>query len=67
MKLKRREMLVGGAVALSAAQQPASAQGTAAATPELVELARAAMRTNREAIRKVTLPIAVEPAFQFKA
>jgi hypothetical protein len=37
------------------------------APADLVELARRGMKSNREAIEKVKLPMATEPAFIFKA
>ncbi len=57
MKLKRREMLLS-AVAVAA---PLAAQST-----DPLEQARAAMKTNRSALDKIKLPMAVEPAFMFK-
>ncbi|MBM3760067.1 MAG: hypothetical protein FJW36_07450 [Acidobacteria bacterium] len=61
MKLKRRELLVA-TVGVAAAQPPKPQQGG-----DLVELARQSMKSNREAIAKVKVDIAVEPAFVFKA
>jgi hypothetical protein len=61
MKLKRREMLVATVGVAAAQQQPQQQTG------DLVELARQAMKSNREAIAKVKVDIAVEPAFVFKA
>lgn len=61
--MKRRDMLVA---AVAAGALRAEAQETASPT-ELLELSRRIMKTNREAIDKVKLPMAVEPAFAFKA
>lgn len=63
MKLKRREILLAAA----AASAPGTAAQTPAAGSELLELARRAQKTNREALEKVKLPMAAEPAFTFKA
>lgn len=63
MKLKRRDMLVA---AVAAGAMKVEAQ-EAAAPVELLDLARRSMQSNREAINKVKLPVAVEPAFVFKA
>ena len=62
--MKRREMLVA-AVAVSALK--GAAQQPAEAPTDLMELARRTMKTNREAIAQVKLPMAVEPAFAFQA
>jgi len=64
MKLKRREMLVA---ALAAGGMKAGAQELETSPGELTELARRTMKSNRDAIDKVKLPMAVEPAFAFKA
>ncbi|WP_155121305.1 hypothetical protein [Bryobacter aggregatus] len=56
--MKRRDWLLS----TTALAVPLQAQ-----TPELLEQARASMRANREALEKVKLPMAVEPAFVFKA
>jgi hypothetical protein len=63
VKLKRREMLVA-AVAAGALQGEAQ---EAVAPAELLDLAKRSMQSNRDAINKVKLPMAVEPAFVFKA
>lgn len=63
MKLKRRDMLVA---AVAAGALKVEAQETAAPV-ELLDLAKRSMQSNREAINKVKLPMAVEPAFVFKA
>ena len=57
MKLKRRDMLFSGAIV---------AMPLAAQTIDPLEQARAAMKTNRSALDKIKLPMAVEPAFVFK-
>lgn len=64
MKLKRREMLVA---AVAAGVLKVEAQELASTPAELMELARRTMKSNRDAINKVKLPMAVEPAFAFKA
>jgi len=57
--MKRREMLIA---AIAVAPLKVEAQ-----EEDLVALARKSMKTNREAIDKVKLPMATEPAFSFKA
>ncbi len=57
--MKRREMLIA---AIAVAPLKVEAQ-----EEDLVALARTSMKTNREAIDKVKLPMATEPAFIFKA
>jgi len=57
--MKRREMLIA---AIAVAPLKVEAQ-----EEDLVALARQSMKTNREAIDKVKLPMATEPAFIFKA
>ena len=57
--MKRREMLIA---AIAVAPLKVEAQ-----EEDLVALARTSMKTNREAIDKVKLPMATEPAFSFKA
>jgi hypothetical protein len=59
MQLTRRKL----AVALLA---PAATAQTPAPVDE-VQAARDRIKTNREALAKVDLPMATEPAFQFKA
>jgi hypothetical protein len=63
VKLKRRDMLVA-AVAVGASKGEAQ---EAVAPAELLDLAKRSMQSNRDAINKVKLPMAVEPAFLFKA
>jgi hypothetical protein len=61
----RRDLLVSPALAV-AAHVPAQAQAQEA--PEaLLEQARESVRRNREALRAHKVPMAAEPAFQFKA
>ena len=57
--MKRREMLIA---AIAVAPLMVEAQ-----EEDLVALARKSMKTNRESIDKVKLPMATEPAFSFKA
>lgn len=57
--MKRREMLIA-AIAVVPLKIEAQEE-------DLVALARQSMKTNREAIDKVKLPMATEPAFIFKA
>jgi hypothetical protein len=65
VKVNRRQMLVSAVAATTieaeAQQQPAAGQ------EDLAALARRGMKANRDAIDKVKLPIATEPAFVFKA
>lgn len=62
-KLSRREIVLGAAGA--ALPMPANAQEPAAT--DLTRAAREANQRNSEALSKMDLPIATEPAFQFKA
>lgn len=57
--MKRREMLIA-AIAVAPLRVEAQEE-------DLVALARTSMKANREAIEKVKLPMATEPAFSFKA
>jgi hypothetical protein len=57
--MKRREMLIA---AIAVAPLKVEAQ-----EEDAVALARKSMKANREAIEKVKLPMATEPAFSFKA
>jgi len=61
VKLKRRDMLMAAVASTSLTAQQAPAQ------EDLLALARRSMEANREAIRKVEIPMAAEPAFSFKA
>jgi hypothetical protein len=62
-KFSRREIVLGAAG--SALQVSANAQ--APAVTDLARTAREANQRNSEALSKMDLPIATEPAFQFKA
>lgn len=64
MKLKRREILMAAAAAVSIQQAPAQVP---APSGDLLDLARRTQKSNREALDKVLLPMAAEPAFHFKA
>ncbi len=68
MKLTRRQM-VGAAVAGSAVAVKAMAQAVSAgtATPDFAKQAHDNMQRNADTLAKFALPIATEPAFQFKA
>ena len=57
--MKRREMLIA-AIAVAPLKLEAQEE-------DLVARARKSMESNREAINKVKLPMATEPAFSFKA
>lgn len=60
MNLKRREIFMAG-IAVSAATR-VEAQEDAP-----IDQVRRAMKMNREMIEKIKVPMAVEPAFVFKA
>lgn len=60
MNLKRREIFMAG-IAVSAARR-VEAQEDAP-----IDQVRRAMKMNREMIEKIKVPMAVEPAFVFKA
>jgi len=62
MKLSRRQL----AAAFAAAPVVASAQNTPQ-VEDLDALARTRMKNNSAALSPVELPMATEPAFQFKA
>jgi len=61
MKLTRRQLALTVALADAAAQQPA-----AGADDEL-QAARNRVRANGDTLAATAVPMAVEPAFQFKA
>jgi hypothetical protein len=61
MKITRRTL----AAAVLAA--PVAAPSAPAAPEEELKAARETVRRNSEALAKVKLPVATEPAFQFKA
>jgi hypothetical protein len=65
MKLTRRNLAALAAAAVAApartqAQQPAAGE-------DLIKLKRDQMHNNAEALAKVKIPMATEPAVQFKA
>lgn len=66
MKLTRREvtaaMLAGQAVRLQAAQQATNQSADAE-----LKAARERLKSNADALSAIKLPMATEPAFQFKA
>lgn len=65
-KLSRREIVLGVAGAAGVAlNAPANAQEPPAT--DLARAAREANQRNSEALSKMELPLATEPAFQFKA
>ena len=65
MKISRRKLAVSAVAAASAiAQTPAP---PAESEDELLKAARAQIKNNGDALAKFKLPIATEPAFQFKA
>jgi len=67
MKLTRREM-VASAVASSAVAAKAMAQsGALSAAPDFAKQAHDNMQRNADTLAKFAIPIATEPAFQFKA
>ena len=64
MKLTRRKLaaaVLGPAAAAAAAQTPAPAED------QLLKAARDRNQANFAAVDKIELPLATEPAFQFKA
>ncbi len=68
MKLTRRQMvgaaIAGSAAAVKAMAQAGSGSGT---TPDFAKQAHDNLQRNADALAKFALPIATEPAFQFKA
>jgi hypothetical protein len=68
MKLTRRKLatLVTAAVAAPAAS-PVVAQAQQPAGEDLMKTKRDAMQANAAALANVKVPMATEPAFQFKA
>ena len=67
MKVSRREfasLTVPAVAALPAAAQTAV---SSPAAPADLDAARARMKSNSETLAKQTVPMDVEPAFQFKA
>ena len=65
MKLTRREL--GAAAVSTVAAAAATAQTPAPADQNIAQTVRDTNRRNAEALRKFEVPIATEPAFQFKA
>jgi hypothetical protein len=63
MKVTRRQILASAALAPAAAQ----AQAPAPAADEELRSARERLKTTAAALAPVKLPMATEPAFQFKA
>jgi hypothetical protein len=61
VKWKRREMLLAAAAAGSVKLEAQEAPN------DLAALAKQTMKANLDAIGQVKLPMAVEPAFSFKA
>ncbi len=70
-RLTRRKLaaaVLGSAAAARAAQTAAEAQAAPARTAdEELQAARERMRSNLETLARQTVPMATEPAFQFKA
>jgi hypothetical protein len=66
MKISRRRLAVSALVPAAAMAQNLSAQAPSEAPEELLKNARELVRRNGEALAKVAIPIATEPAFQFK-
>jgi dihydroxyacetone kinase len=65
MKITRRKLAVSALIPLAGAAPAAAAQS--AETPEqLLQNARQQTRRNGDTLAKAHVPIAVEPAFQFK-
>jgi hypothetical protein len=65
MKMTRRKLAVALASATAAAaQQP---QPAASTDNDLIKAARDRMQANATALSGIPLPMATEPAFQFKA
>jgi hypothetical protein len=70
MKLTRRQLMAaaGSAAAAGAlAQTPSPQPESRDAAPQFAEAARDRIRRNREKLAQFEIPMAVEPAFQFKA
>lgn len=64
-KLTRRELIAGAATVAAASQ--ASAMQAPTTAEDWGKAAREANRANAEALKKIKLPMATEPAFAFKA
>src|SRR4051812_32294369 len=68
MKLTRRQLAtVLASATVAGAQQKQPAPAPPAPSDDLLETARVRMRANTAALATLTVPMAVEPAFQFKA
>jgi hypothetical protein len=69
MKITRRSLAVAALAPAAAALSQATSQGQAppAAGEDLNALAQSLVRANSGILTKATIPIATEPAFQFKA
>ena len=65
MKITRRS-LAASAVASAAALAQTPTPAPAASDEELLQAAREQVKRNGEALAKFPLPMATEPAFQFK-
>ncbi len=61
MKITRRELAAALAVPAARAQQPA-----AASADEELKAAKERIRSTSDALSRQSVPMAVEPAFQFK-
>ena len=66
MKLTRRELAITAAGAAAIAVQAESAAQTAPGD-DLIKTVRATNARNSETLAKFEIPMATEPAFQFKA
>jgi hypothetical protein len=66
MKITRRRLAVSALVPAAAIAQSRSAPAPSEAPEELLKNAKDLVRRNGEALAKVSIPIATEPAFQFK-
>ncbi len=67
MKITRRRLAVSALAPAVAMAQNRPAQPPSEVPEELLKNAKESVRRNGEALSKFTLPIATEPAFQFKA
>ncbi|MBI2681529.1 MAG: hypothetical protein HYX25_11060 [Candidatus Solibacter usitatus] len=68
MKITRRSLAITALAPAAAALSQATSQAQApAAGEDLNALAHSLLRANSEILTKAAIPIATEPAFQFKA
>jgi hypothetical protein len=69
MKITRRKLAVAAfaPAAVVLAQATSQAQSPPASGEDLNALAQSLLRANSEILSKAVVPIATEPAFQFKA